>query len=102
MRWWGWWRQSRLTRQVCAAEANIALLSVGEGPVLAKGAMALLVGERITLDLIPAAAEIAGSSDIEPNGDIHASAEYRRHLAKVLTRRVLAEASGRAVVDNGN
>jgi carbon-monoxide dehydrogenase medium subunit len=32
----------------------------------------------------------------EPVADIHASAEYRRHVAGVLTRRALVEATNRA------
>ena len=43
-----------------------------------------------------AAAEIAATTDIDPPGDIHASAKYRRHLAKVLARQVLAKAGERA------
>jgi carbon-monoxide dehydrogenase medium subunit len=42
-----------------------------------------------------AAAELAASS-LDPEGDIHASAEYRRQLARVLTGRALAEAARRA------
>jgi carbon-monoxide dehydrogenase medium subunit len=46
--------------------------------------------------VIQAAAESAASMDIDPGNDIHASAEYRRHLAGVLARRALEEASERA------
>lgn len=41
-----------------------------------------------------AAGEVAGGQ-VEPEADIHASADYRRHLARVLTARALAEAAGR-------
>ncbi|MCP4643013.1 MAG: xanthine dehydrogenase family protein subunit M, partial [bacterium] len=34
--------------------------------------------------------------DIDPGGDIHASAEYRRNLAEVLSRRALTRAFERA------
>lgn len=42
-----------------------------------------------------AAADLAGEQ-VEPEADIHATAEYRRHLARVLTARALADAAGRA------
>ena len=42
------------------------------------------------------AAETAGDVDLDPNSDINASADYRRHLAKVLGRRALTEAFERA------
>ncbi len=73
-------------------QARIALLSVGDGPVLAKKAAALLAGERPTPDLITTVAETVARDEIDPASDIHASAAYRRHLAKVLTRRALTEA----------
>jgi carbon-monoxide dehydrogenase medium subunit len=33
---------------------------------------------------------------LEPDGDLHASADYRREVAGALTRRALARAWGRA------
>jgi len=75
---------------------RLALLSVGEGPVLAARAAARLVGETPTADLVRAAADAAATSDIDPPGDIHASPAYRRQLAAVLTRRALTRAFERA------
>ena len=42
-----------------------------------------------------AAGELAGRV-ADPEADIHATADYRRHLVRVLTARALAEAAGRA------
>ena len=46
-------------------------------------------------EAIAAAAEIAGG-EVDPTGDIHATADYKRHLARVLARRALGEAAERA------
>lgn len=77
-------------------QASIALLSVGEGPVQAQQATALLQGQLPTPALITDVAQTAATRDIDPNGDIHASAAFRRHLAKVLVRQTLTEAFARA------
>ena len=77
-------------------QARITLLSVGEGPVEAHEAARLLVGQDPTPEAIRAAAEAAATRDIDPAGDIHASAAYRRHLARVLTADVLTKAFARA------
>ncbi len=77
-------------------KARIALLSVGDGPVMASQAAQELESEAPTADTIRAAAEAACNRDIDPPGDIHASQAYRRHLARVLTTRVLMRAFERA------
>jgi CO/xanthine dehydrogenase FAD-binding subunit len=77
-------------------DARIALLSVGDGPLLAQRASAALTGAEPTADAIRAAAELAATQDIDPPSDIHASAPYRRQLARVLTRRALTRAAARA------
>ncbi len=46
----------------------------------------MLMGEEITPELITAAAEKAAADEIDPGSDIHATADFRRHLANVLTR----------------
>lgn len=78
------------------ADARIALLSVGDRPMRAVAAANTLRGQRPSAESIAAAADAAATKDIDPSSDIHASARYRRHLAKVLTRRVLTRAFERA------
>jgi carbon-monoxide dehydrogenase medium subunit len=81
---------------VTCEEARLVYFSVGDGPVEAHQAGALLKGQEPTPEAIREAAETAGEVDVEPNADIHASTEYRRHLVKVLGRRALQEAFERA------
>ena len=76
--------------------AKLVYLSAGDGPVSAVEAADLLKDQEITEDLITAAAEKAATDEIDPGSDIHATADFRRHLANVLTRRALLEAYQRA------
>jgi carbon-monoxide dehydrogenase medium subunit len=75
---------------------RLVFLSVGEGPVEAHQAVAVLKGQEPTPQVIQAAAETAASMDVDPSSDIHASAEFRRHLVKVLAKRALMKAYERA------
>ena len=77
--------------------ARMAFLSAGDRPMEAYQAAELLKGQTPTAEVILAAAEKASSADIDPGGDIHATAEFRRHLANVLTRRALDVAFKRAM-----
>jgi carbon-monoxide dehydrogenase medium subunit len=43
-----------------------------------------------------AAAGVSARERCDPEPDIHASADYRRHLVDVLTQRALVEAAGQA------
>ena len=79
---------------VCT-HAAIALTGVGPVPVVAETAARAVVGAKPA----PAAFEEAGkrvSAALSPDSDIHASAEYRKHVGGVLTRRALARAFDRA------
>ncbi len=78
-------------------QARMVFLSAGDCPMVASQAAELLKGQAPTLEAIHAAAEIAASKDIDPGSDIHATAEFRRHLANVLARRALEQAFKRAV-----
>ena len=75
---------------------HIVFLNAGDGPVEAKEASRLLVGEVIKEDAIESAATMASEKEIDPYGNIHASAAFQRHLARVLTRRTLTKALERA------
>lgn len=73
-------------------EVRLVFLSVGDGPVEAHQAVEMLKGSALTPEAIRSAAEVAASNDIDPGSDIHATAEFRRHLANVLARRALEQA----------
>jgi CO/xanthine dehydrogenase FAD-binding subunit len=76
-------------------EARIALTGVGPTPVRAAAAEALLVGHALEHGLTVRAIDAVRAS-IAPESDLHASSDYRRHLAGVLAGRALAAAWRRA------
>ncbi len=78
------------------SRARIVYLSLGDGPLRAREAERLLETEGVSPRTIDEAAGLAAEREIEPAGDIHASVAYKRHLARTLTRRALAEAWQRA------
>lgn len=77
------------------ANSKLVLFSIGDGPVESESAYRTLLGRKPTPEVIRAAAE-AVDGDIDPPSDIHATAAYRRHLAKVLVGRALERAVARA------
>ncbi|HET7046308.1 MAG TPA: xanthine dehydrogenase family protein subunit M [Gaiellaceae bacterium] len=82
------------------ADARLALIGVGERAIRARGAEAVLQGQRPG-EALYAEAAAAVDPEIRPGSDIHASERYRRHLAGVLTRRALAKAVARAEGGDG-
>ena len=79
----------------CAA-TRLVLFGVGATPLRAHGAEASVAGERPEPKLWERAAEQASVEIDEPLSDVHATAAYRRDLARVLARRALGEAAERA------
>jgi carbon-monoxide dehydrogenase medium subunit len=77
-------------------EARLVYLSVGDGPVEARGAARLLAGTDGGGEAIAAAADKASRDEMDPTGDIHASSDFKRHLARVVTGRALRRAFARA------
>jgi len=76
--------------------ARLVYLNAGDGPVDAVQAAALFKGQAPSKELAEAAAQLAVRQEMSPIGNVHASIEYQRHLAKVLTHRALKAAFQRA------
>jgi carbon-monoxide dehydrogenase medium subunit len=76
-------------------DARVVLGGVAGTVQRAVGAEAALIGSGLDADAIAAAAERA-AAETDPPGDIHGSAEYRRHLVQVLTARAIGEAATHA------
>jgi len=76
-------------------EARLVYLSAGDVPIEAREAAGLLAGQEISAEAIAAAAEKA-SQEIRTFSDLHASADFKRHLARVITGRALRKAIERA------
>jgi carbon-monoxide dehydrogenase medium subunit len=72
-------------------DVRIALGAVAPTPLRAEAAEAALRGQRPSDDLISRAAELAVQA-ARPIDDQRGSAEYRRHLVRILTERTLAAA----------
>jgi CO/xanthine dehydrogenase FAD-binding subunit len=72
-------------------DVRIALESVAPTPIRAKKAEAVLKGQNFDDKLIKKAADVA-ATEARPIDDHRASAEYRREMVKVLTRRALEQA----------
>ncbi len=72
-------------------QARLATAGAGPVPVRLRAAEEILERDGVTDAAIDAAARRAAEL-VSPDSDIHASADYRRHLTMVLTRRALKRA----------
>jgi carbon-monoxide dehydrogenase medium subunit len=72
-------------------DVRIAFTNMGGTPLRATPAEGALRGKG--RDAIAAAAEVAAEGT-DPPGDLNATPDYKRHLARVLTRRALEQAVG--------
>ena len=78
------------------SSAKMVYLNAGDGPVDAVEAAELLAGEELNDGLIESAAAHASEKEINPFGNMHASVDFQRHLAKVLTKQAVQKAFQRA------
>jgi CO/xanthine dehydrogenase FAD-binding subunit len=70
------------------SEVRLALCGVGEIPVDASAAAESLTGQALTEAAVRDVAA-AVQAMIDPGGSVHATADYQRHIAGVLTERAL-------------
>lgn len=75
------------------AEARIGLTNMGPTPLRASATEAALSGAAASADAVAAASRSAAEGT-SPSSDLNAQADYREHLARVLTRRAVAAAAG--------
>lgn len=80
------------------SRAAFGLGGVGLAPLAFPHIASRLIGTRLEEKELKEAAH-AAADDCEPSGDLHASAEYRRHLARVLAARVLRAARDKACMN---
>lgn len=73
--------------------ACVGMCNLGMTPLRAAAAQDLLIGRTYEADVIRAAARAAAASSSPPS-DVFASANYRMHLAEVLTVRAIEDALG--------
>lgn len=81
-----------------AVGVRIALMGVGEMPMRLPQIETMLEGREVNAGSIDEAVD-ALRAELEPNSDLNASADYRRHLAGVLTRRAMTDAWSRVERD---
>jgi aerobic carbon-monoxide dehydrogenase medium subunit len=74
-------------------DVRIGLTHMGSTPLRAGAAEEALRGQGLDADSIARAAEQAADGT-EPPGDLNATPDYKRHLARTLTGRALREAAG--------
>ena len=75
------------------SEARVGLTNMGSTPLRARGVEQALVGQSATDEAVRAAvASVAEGTN--PPSDLNGDADYRKHLATVLTRRAVLAAAG--------
>jgi carbon-monoxide dehydrogenase medium subunit len=74
-------------------DVRIGLTHMGSTPLRASATEEALRGQPLDADSIARAAAQAAEGT-EPPGDLNATPDYKRHLARTLTRRALMEAAG--------
>lgn len=82
-----------LARGGTITQARVGLTNMGTTPLRARGVEEALVGQPATAEAVRAAAERVTEGTAAPS-DADAAADYREHLARVLTGRAVLAAAG--------
>jgi 2-furoyl-CoA dehydrogenase FAD binding subunit len=80
--------------------ARLTLGGVDAVPIVAEAAVDALLGEKLTESLLEEAG-VQAASHVDPEGDLHASREYRLHLAGVFAKKAIKAAYDRAIGKEG-
>lgn len=80
---------------VCT-NARAAFMGVSEMPVLSSEISNMLIGQKLSEALISDAVEACVDHELDPGSDMHATPEFRSHLARSLGKAALTEAFARA------
>jgi carbon-monoxide dehydrogenase medium subunit len=80
----------RIEKGICT-DAKIALGAVAITPIRAPRAEEILIGKKLTEEVI-AEASVAAMNSCNPISDIRASAEYRKDMIRVFTKRAIKQA----------
>jgi carbon-monoxide dehydrogenase medium subunit len=74
-------------------DARVAFTHMGSTPIRATAMEQALKGQPKTAEAIRRAADVAAEGT-DPPGDLNATPDYKRHLARVLARRAVEQAAG--------
>jgi len=80
----------------CCTDARLAITGTAPTPIRATQAESFLVGKSLTQTTLDEAGRLV-STEVEPESDVHATANYRQHLAGALTTRALQRAVERCL-----
>jgi carbon-monoxide dehydrogenase medium subunit len=86
--------QLTMDGDTCTA-ARIALTNVNPVPMRATNAEQALIGQTVTDDVIEAAGK-AAAAECDPSADLRGSADYKRDITRVMTKRAIRKAMERA------
>lgn len=86
--------QLTMSGTTCTA-ARIALTNVNSVPMRALNAEQAVIGQPLSEEVLEAAGR-AAAAECDPSADLRGTVEYKRDLTRVLTKRALRKAAGRA------